>query len=345
MNKLQGIVHEIGTENDKVVRDLLAQLEKDLNVDKAFKDVDYYARVKSNFADGVVDSMAHGTWQTSYIIDEVKSRNWYMFTDHQGGNLSETIRTAGADKAIKDVISKSFKLQTSAGEIARKLPKVGQTGKLPAVVTDMVDQYRRLGADSTEVRRALARLDKYVKAGTKENVSNALQKSYADVAKAIRRNDKALLAKAMNKAATQKVNYINSRIARTEVARAYNMSTNRVYKEDDRVIGWRWLLSPAHPRADICDYCAESNEYNMGSGVYPVGAGPSIPAHPNCLCMSEPVLRRSDRSIGRSSATREQEAQDKIVKRGYSEKRLKKEIGTLNNNGRNMVPKSIISEK
>ena len=47
--------------------------------------------------------------------------------------------------------------------------------------------------------------------------------------------------------------------------------------------GFRFLLSPAHPKHDICDLLAVQNLYGLGPGVYPSRAKCPWPAHPNTL--------------------------------------------------------------
>jgi hypothetical protein len=45
----------------------------------------------------------------------------------------------------------------------------------------------------------------------------------------------------------------------------------------------RWVLSPAHEDDDECDEKASAN-LGFGPGVYPAGAVPDFPSHPNCRC-------------------------------------------------------------
>lgn len=68
----------------------------------------------------------------------------------------------------------------------------------------------------------------------------------------------------------------------TELNRAHGEAYRAGAFEHPDVIGTRFLLSPRHPRVDICDMHASVNRYGLGAGVYPKGKSP-WPAHPNTL--------------------------------------------------------------
>jgi len=84
--------------------------------------------------------------------------------------------------------------------------------------------------------------------------------------------------------------YANAlRVLRSEVDQANILTTREgIYAVDD-VVGTRFLLSPSHPRFDICDLHANVNLHGLGSGVYPRGQSP-LPAHPNTLSFEEAVF-------------------------------------------------------
>jgi hypothetical protein len=84
--------------------------------------------------------------------------------------------------------------------------------------------------------------------------------------------------------------YANAqRVFRTEMDRANILAARAGMYVTEGVVGTRFLLSPAHPRYDICDVHASVNLYGLGSGVYPPGASP-LPAHPNTLSYEEAVF-------------------------------------------------------
>lgn len=80
------------------------------------------------------------------------------------------------------------------------------------------------------------------------------------------------------------------RVFRTEINRAHGHAFRAAAFEQPDVVGTRFLLSPAHPKPDICDMHARVNLYGMGPGVYPKGKSP-WPAHPNTLSFEEVVFR------------------------------------------------------
>jgi hypothetical protein len=84
--------------------------------------------------------------------------------------------------------------------------------------------------------------------------------------------------------------YSNARrVMRTEINRAHGEAYQAAAFDHPDVIGTRFLLSPNHPRVDICDMHARVNRYGLGPGVYPEGKNP-WPAHPNTLSFTEVVF-------------------------------------------------------
>lgn len=84
------------------------------------------------------------------------------------------------------------------------------------------------------------------------------------------------------------VDYNAMRIARTELINNYRWATIDSTKGKDWLIGWRWSLSLAHPKADICNEWAEHNE-GFGVGVYTNPREIASLGHPHCFCQVEPV--------------------------------------------------------
>ncbi|HRY16409.1 MAG TPA: hypothetical protein P5330_11130 [Candidatus Competibacteraceae bacterium] len=85
--------------------------------------------------------------------------------------------------------------------------------------------------------------------------------------------------------------YANARrVFRTEMNRAHGEAYRAGAGAHPDVIGERFVLSPNHPKADICDEYARADDYGLGPGVYPVGKAP-WPAHPNTMSYLEAVFR------------------------------------------------------
>ncbi|MFZ4286641.1 hypothetical protein [Variovorax sp. HJSM1_2] len=80
------------------------------------------------------------------------------------------------------------------------------------------------------------------------------------------------------------------RVLRTEINRAHGEAYMQGGEGTPGFAGWRYLLSPQHPKPDICDLLAAQNLYGLGPGVYPTRAACPWPAHPNTLSFVEMVF-------------------------------------------------------
>jgi len=79
------------------------------------------------------------------------------------------------------------------------------------------------------------------------------------------------------------------RVFRTELNRAHVMAYVAGLQDNPDVAGVRFMLSPRHPRPDICDLHAQANLHGLGAGVYPLDRHP-WPAHPNTFSYLEAVF-------------------------------------------------------
>jgi hypothetical protein len=73
------------------------------------------------------------------------------------------------------------------------------------------------------------------------------------------------------------------RVMRTEVNRAHGEAYMAGAERTPGFVGFRFLLSPNHPRPDICDLLSRQNLHGLGPGVYPTREQTPWPAHPNTL--------------------------------------------------------------
>ena len=80
------------------------------------------------------------------------------------------------------------------------------------------------------------------------------------------------------------------RVFRTEMNRAHGEAYMAGGEEVEDFAGWRFLLSPRHPRPDECDMHARANLHGLGPGVYPDRDRCPWPAHPNTLSYVEIVF-------------------------------------------------------
>ncbi len=82
------------------------------------------------------------------------------------------------------------------------------------------------------------------------------------------------------------------RLMRTEINRAHGTAYMMGSGEHPDVVGFRYLLSPAHPEHDICDLLSTQNLYGLGEGVYPKDKIDGVwPAHPNTLSFVVAVFK------------------------------------------------------
>lgn len=106
------------------------------------------------------------------------------------------------------------------------------------------------------------------------------------------------------------------RVFRTELNRAHGLAYEAGAADTPGAVGTQFLLSPRHPRPDVCDYFASANLHGLGPGIYPFGRNP-WPAHPNTLSYTVIVfddeVSDADRAgretpldwLGRQSAARQ----------------------------------------
>ena len=83
--------------------------------------------------------------------------------------------------------------------------------------------------------------------------------------------------------------YQAQRVFRTEINRAHGEAFMAGADQHPDFAGFRFLLSPNHPKHDICDLLATQNVYGLGPGVYPSREKLPWPAHPNTLSYVEVV--------------------------------------------------------
>jgi hypothetical protein len=81
--------------------------------------------------------------------------------------------------------------------------------------------------------------------------------------------------------------YAARRLARTEITANAGRATVNSSAANPFVQAIQWVLSPSHPKVDICDDYARGGP--NGDGVYPIAQLPQYPPHPFCLCHLRPV--------------------------------------------------------
>lgn len=112
-----------------------------------------------------------------------------------------------------------------------------------------------------------------------------------------------VLRKRLDVAAREKTRFMASRIARTELARAHQAQVSREIMADESVEVVEVVMSPSHPRPDICDLHARADLWGLGRGRYPKSAAPRPPYHPFCWCRLRPRRTQSSASALRTPAS------------------------------------------
>lgn len=120
--------------------------------------------------------------------------------------------------------------------------------------------------------------------------SQGLKSAYNQVMKAIASGNEDQVNNAIYVATQERTRYYAERIARTELARAYQDGFLARWGPDEDTVAFRWKLSGNHPRVDICDLYANADLYGLGRGIYPKDRVPLIPAHPHCMCRLQPII-------------------------------------------------------
>lgn len=125
--------------------------------------------------------------------------------------------------------------------------------------------------------------------------------------------------------------YYNARrLFRTEINRAYGMAYQVSCFEHEDVVGTKYMLSPNHRVADICDMHASVNKYGLGPGVYPKGKSP-WPAHPQTRSYEEPVFKdevNDEDRAGKQSRTDWLKEQSPSLQTGVLGARIKQQAFT-----------------
>jgi len=103
------------------------------------------------------------------------------------------------------------------------------------------------------------------------------------------------------------------RLMRTELNRAHGEAYMRGGEDHPDFAGWRFLLSPAHPKYDICDLHAAANLHGIGRGVYPSREKCPWPAHPNTLSYVEIVFRNEVTDADRAGKETPMQALDRLT--------------------------------
>ena len=283
--------------------------EVNKQVKEVFQDNDYRNGVKAAVLGGSVagtDTAFKSVAKYpngSGLLLEPKSiddlTDYYLQIPYEGSKLSTRLRLNAneAERVVSNVVKKNLEFGTNwkalSKEIGKKTNTVGDVAKIIEDVASQGDKYIRgvlTNAEVKEFKKLVSKAKGYVEKLSPENApTTQLKNAYNKVILSVESKQLKVLEKSLELAFKRKIDYNNERISRSELARAYDLSFHRGIEEDDIIIGYRFLLSPAHPVADQCDLCAGVNN-GSGPGIYRKGDRPRVPVHPHCLCMLEPYV-------------------------------------------------------
>jgi len=291
----------------EVVNDAVTSLENSENINIRSL---YNGQSREIILDGMVKSAqaGHGV---SYFIPSIENFNeYYLTSTYNGSTLSNRIYrdSQRAQRALEKTVKQHIKDKTNWQRLTKDIKKnVIPKGDVPQYIKDVEEAFKK--ADVTGLKKAIRKANRRIEMFTdKDGITKSnLRRAYADVVKAAEKGDAALLKKKMSTAVEKKAINNSQRLARSELSRAYMDAELRRIQDDVDMIGWRSILSPQHPRPDICDFMAQADQYGMGAGVFPKSMGSPLPHHPGCICMVAGVLRQDGDRSGRHSKTRVKE--------------------------------------
>lgn len=253
----------------------------------------YYQETRKVILDSMISGTLLGLQGNYIIIDTPSVESYYLNTQYKGSTLSNRLyRDAQrAQRAVESTVKQHIKTRTNWLKLTQDIRKKNiLKPDLPQYIQEVRDAFnahdiRKLKTALKKAERNIARLS------NQDGITRSnLKRAYSDVVKAAKAGDPELLEVKLSVAVEKKAINNSSRLARSEISRAYMDAEVRRMNDDPDVIGYRSVLSPAHPRPDVCDFHAEADQFGLGAGVFPKQFGNPVPHHARCICMSEEVL-------------------------------------------------------
>ena len=225
------------------------------------------------------------------ITDRLFTQSWTP----DGLTLSERTTRGGilvrelVARTISEQIKKSATYRQASLAIFDGYQEAGiiPTQSLPTFLRELTQVARRAGVSRGEILAALKPIRRQIAKGT----IAGMRAAYSQLVDALEDQNEKALNKAIYAATQERTRYFADRIARTEMARAYQDGFLLKWDNNEDCVAYQWKLSGRHPRYDICDLYAKANLYGMGAGVFPKDKVPRLPAHPHCMCFLKPVIR------------------------------------------------------
>ena len=212
-----------------------------------------------------------------------------------GLTLSE--RTTHASILVRELVARTISAQIKKSASYRqaslaifdgyKMGGVIPVQDVPKYLAQTMAVARHAGIPRDEMMKMLKPVRRQIERGT----TAGMRAAYSELVDALEAQNEKALNRAIFTATQERTRYFADRIARTEMARAYQDGFLLRWDNNDDCVAYQWKLSGRHPRYDICDLYAKANLYGMGAGVFPKDKVPRLPAHPHCMCFLKPVIR------------------------------------------------------
>lgn len=226
---------------------------------------------------GITDRLFTHSWTPDNLtLSERTTRGGILVRELVARTISEQIKKSATYRQASLAIFDGYQ---EAGIIP--------TQSLPKFLQDLTQVARRAGVSRGEILAALKPIRRQIVKGT----TAGMRAAYSQLVDALEDQNEKALNKAIYAATQERTRYFADRIARTEMARAYQDGFLLKWDNNDDCIAYQWRLSGRHPRYDICDLYAKANLYGMGPGIFPKDKVPRLPAHPHCMCFLKPVIR------------------------------------------------------
>lgn len=226
---------------------------------------------------GITDRLFAQSWTPDNLtLSERTTRGGFLVRELVARTISEQIKKSATYRQASLAIFDGYQ---EAGIIP--------TQSLPKFLQDLTQVARRAGVSRGEILAALKPIRRQIAKGT----TAGMRAAYSQLVNALEDQNEKALNKAIYAATQERTRYFADRIARTEMARAYQDGFLLRWDNNDDCVAYQWKLSGRHPRYDICDLYAKANLYGMGAGVFPKDKVPRLPAHPHCMCFLKPVIR------------------------------------------------------
>lgn len=156
-----------------------------------------------------------------------------------------------------------------------------------------------MGQGATEAARELLLNGSPVTAGIQDKMREASSTRLTAQINAMLKGDGSPLSNAL-------------RLMRTEINRAHGEAAMAAAEQHPDFGGHKFLLSPAHPKPDICDLLSTQNLHGLGPGVYPNRESTPWPAHPNTLSFIAVVFKDEVTDEDRAGKETEAEALERL---------------------------------